>query len=67
MGSSNAETWTKTFSPWALLYYGDIVHHLDDMRDDLRRIQSRRDALQQQHSLAKSEFVPVGRRSGMVF
>lgn len=52
---------------WNSLYYDDIAHHLDDMRDDLRRIQSRRQAFQRQLSLAKSEFVPVGRRSGMAF
>ncbi|BGP00740.1 hypothetical protein JCM10021v2_004428 [Rhodotorula toruloides] len=53
--------------PWAWLYYDDIVHHLADMREDLDRIQRRRDALRQQRSLAKLEFVPVGRRSGMAF
>lgn len=54
-------------APWESLYYDDIAEHLDDMRDDLERIRRRRRALEQ-HTLAKSRFVPIARRrSGVAF
>jgi hypothetical protein len=50
--------------PWASLYYDDVRYHLDDMRSDLERIENRR-AEGRQRSLAKPEFVPGRRGSGV--